>query len=476
LSTAAADTTEVAELRPPRGSEPDSAATGHVLAASAFLALGAVLWLAALVAARFPALLPLSYGRWRPMAMIALLLGWLVLGLSAGIYYVLPRLTGAPLAGERLANLGLVGSVAVFGGAIVLVGLGLGDGREPFSLPWWWDLPVMAVLAVPAVVTVASLRRRRENIVYPTLWFVAAGTTWLPVLYLVTNLPGLRSLAVTLGDFVFSAGFIHVWGLGVATGLAYYVVPKASEQPLANRQLAGVGFWSLVLAGVWSGAAQTVGTALPEWLPGIAAVFALALPVAAAANAFNIAWTIGPQWRTIGDQPILAAAAGGSVLAVVAAVLTSAASFRSAGVLVGFTMFWEGVGYLMLFGAIGLLFAAFAWQAVPNLVGRAVERRRAARTVRRLLTAVPATSALLVAAGLATGYSWTGGAYTGFFVGPGAGWSEAAGPGNILVGLAILTGLVALLAELGLAASVYRALTSGRVVAQEVLVAEVGDE
>jgi cbb3-type cytochrome oxidase subunit 1 len=297
-------------------SAPDSAATRYLFASTAFLALGAVLALGALVSMRFPGLFPISLGRLRPMAMIALLLGWLVPGMAAGLFYALPRLTGTPLRGDGRANAALPAIIAVVLGGIAIVLLGWGDGRAPFALPWWWDIPVLGLLSVPFLIVAGSLRDRREEVVYPTLWFAVAGVVWLPALYLIGNLPELSSVATALSDLVFEAGFISVWGLGVATGLAYYVVPKASGQPLANRQLARVGFWSLLFGGVFMGPAQLVAGPAPEWLQGVAAVLGLAFPIGALANTTNLALTIGPEWRDIGSRPVLLAAMAGSGLEV----------------------------------------------------------------------------------------------------------------------------------------------------------------
>lgn len=453
------------------GAKPDSAATRHLFTSTAFLGVGALLWLASLAAMRFPGLLPISAGRLRPMAMIAVMLGWLVLGLAAGIYYLLPRLTGAPLRGETVANLALAASVGVFVVAIVLVGLGFGDGREPLAIPWWWDLPVLGVLCVPALVTLRSLGERREPTVYPSLWFLVAGVTWLPVLYVAGNLPGLRSIANALGDLAFTGGFLHVWALGVGTGLAYYIVPKASGQPLANRQLARVGFWSLLFGAVWMGPVQLVAGPAPEWLQGVASVLGLAVPVASIANAVNLALTVGPEWRNIGRRPILAAAVAGSGMAAIAGIVTAIAGFRSAAVLLAFTPFWEGVIYLLLFGAVILLFAAFAWLAIPTLVGRMIDSQvRASRIVRRTTFASGGAFLLLVLSGLAAGYGWTGAAYSGLVENVGEGWRQTSGLSGVLFGIAILFGFLGLLAQLGLCLSIYRSLTSGRATIQEVLV------
>lgn len=450
---------------------PDSAATRYLFTSTAFLGLGAVLWLAALVSVRFPGLFPVSLGRLRPIALIALLLGWLVLGLTAGIFYVLPRLTGVVLSRERLANFGLIPSVGVVLVGMVIVLLGFGDGREPFALPWWWDVPTLGMLSLPALVVFASLRQRREESVYPTLWFVSAGVLWLPLLYLIGNLPGLRSLGTGLADLVFSAGFLNVWALGVATGLAYYVVPKASGQPLANRQLARVGFWSLLFGAVWMGPAQLVAGPAPEWLQAVASVLGLALPIGAIANTVNLAMTIGPEWKNIVRKPVLLSAMMGSGLGALATVTAAIAGFRSAAVLVGFTIFWDAVLHLLVFGAAGLLFAAFAWQAVPNLVGRALRSEtRAIRLVQRAGLTAAWVAVLLSLAGLITGYGWAGAAFSGLVDNSGAGWAELLVVPSVLTGLAALIAVAGTWYTIGLALSIYSSLTSGRPTVQEVLV------
>ena len=456
--------------------EPGRAATAHLLVSAAFLAGGSLLWLGSLAAVAFPRLLLIPHGQLRAMAAIALWLGWLVPGLAGGVYYLLPRLTGAPLPRQRLALIALPALVGLVLVGMVVVGLGWGDGREPLGLPLWLDLPVLALLLVPAIVTLSALSGRREESLFPSLWFAFGATVWLPGLYLAASFPGLNPLAATLADLTFGSGFLHVWGLGLATGLAYYAVVKASDQPLANRQLARVGFWSLLFGAVWSGPAQLVAGPQPEWLQAVAAVLGLALPVAALANATNFAQTIGPRWGALREEPVLAAAMWGGLLGVVATVATALAGFRSAAVLVSLTAFSEGVVYLLMLGAIPLLFASFAWHALPNLVGRAVDRKKAAVVSRRLVLYPSLTALLLMLAGIAAGYSFAGGAFTGSYVAAGEGWGQAMGLADLLFGLALITGIGAFFGQAGLALSLYRALTSGRATLQEVLVTRVVED
>jgi cbb3-type cytochrome oxidase subunit 1 len=267
---------------------------------------------------------------------------------------------------------------------------------------------------------------------------------------------------------MFTAGFVNVWAVGLATGAAYYVVPKVSRQPLANRQLARVGLWSLLFGGVWMGPAQLAAGPQPDWLGAVAAVLGLALPISSLATTTNLAMTVGSKWPEIWRQPVLASALAGSGLITLGSLFAALAGFRSARVLVGFTVFWEGVGVLLLAG-IALLFAAFAWQAVPNLVGRSVDDP-VSKVIRRLSLGGVGTGFLLALSGYTAGISWSGAAFTGAFDSIGAGWSSGMGLAGILSGLALAVSIYLVWGLVTLALSIYRALTSGRATVQEVLV------
>ena len=124
----------------------DRVAATHLLVGAGFLALGGLLEVLALFALRFGSLSPVSYGRLEPMANLALMIGFLVITLVGGIYYVLPRLTGARLRSPSLARLGLLALVVLVAAGIVVIAIGLGDGSQPLGLPWWLDLPLALVL------------------------------------------------------------------------------------------------------------------------------------------------------------------------------------------------------------------------------------------------------------------------------------------------------------------------------------------
>lgn len=451
--------------------QPDSAAMAHVLVGTIFLALGAVLAALALISLAFPAFLPLGYGILRAMAMLSALVGFATLVLVGGSYFVLPRLTGAHLWGERLAWGGLFVIAATTAAGLIVVGAGFGDGGEPFALPWWVDLPLLAGLAVPALVALQTLRHRTEPRTYVSVHFIVTALVALPLVYLAGNIPGLDPVPGTIADLFSSAAYVIVL-VFLGVGLIHYSIVKSGNRPLAGRQLVQVAYWSILFGAGWFGVSQMAGGPVPTWLAAVAAVLGLGFPVGMLAATGSVVATLAGGWgEEEGIDPLSAAATAGTGFGLVIAVLASIAGFRSAAVLVAYTTFWEGIVYGLVFGVIPLLAGAFLFQSLPPMSGRILfSADQARRFIRLTLIGAGSLTALLVVAGVVTGYTWAGGAFTGAFVAVGEGWATASGPGLVFVGLAAAAGLITAWANLSLASLVFRTLTRGRATTQEVLV------
>ena len=138
-----------------------------------------------------------------------------------------------------------------------------------------------------------------------TLWFVMGGVAWLPLLYLAYSagsLPFVGSLAAEYSELFFSAGFVTLWVFTVGSGLFYYTLVKELDIPLASRQLASVGFWSLGFAAAWWGSAQLVFGPGPGWIDAVSAALGLAFPIGALANAANASLTLQGHWERVAGQ------------------------------------------------------------------------------------------------------------------------------------------------------------------------------
>jgi cbb3-type cytochrome oxidase subunit 1 len=462
------------------GADEDRVAAAHFLIGAVFLVLGGLFELFALFALRFGGLSPMSMGRLEPMANLALMIGFLVISLLGGVYYVLPRLTGAPLRSVAMARGGLWLLVVVVLAGLGALGFGFGDGQDPFGLPWWLDLPLLLALSLPALNTLATIARREEKRTYVTLWFVMGGVVWLPLLFaanLIGTLPFASSLASTYSGLFLSAGFVTMWVFTVGTGLFYYTLVKEVDVPLASRQLAVVGFWSLGFAAIWWGVAQLVFGPGPGWVDAVAAALGLAFPIGALANASNVSLTLQGHWDRVPERPGVSAGVVGTFFGVVVAVMASLASFRTIGSVTALTSFWEAIEYACLLGVGPLLVAGVSFQAMPRLTGRAMRSTDRARSFLRLtLIGVGGVLVTMAAAGIVSGYSWLAGPNSAAYTDVGDGWAAGAGAAEPLMLLAFVFSIIAFLGQYAYAAVVIGTVTSGTAVPQEVLVYESSDE
>jgi cbb3-type cytochrome oxidase subunit 1 len=452
----------------------DRVAVAHFLVGAVFLVLAGVLQLLALFALRFGGLSPISYGRAESMANVTVMLGFLVLTFTGGIYYVLPRLTGARLWRSDLAYLGLLGVSGLVVLDVLAIVFGFGEGRPPFGLPWWLHLPMLAVLVIPFTVTIMTIRRREETLSFVTLWFVIGGSAWLPLLYFVYaagHLPFVSALGQAYSDLFFSGGFVTLWVFTVGSGLFYYTLVKELDIPLASRQLASVGFWSLGFAAAWWGSAQLVFGPGPGWIDGVSAALGLAFPIGALANAANASLTLQGHWEELGDKPGVVSGVVGLYLGVAVSVLAAFAAFPSVGSVTALTAFWEGIEYAALYGVGALLAAGIVFEAMPRLAGRELASFDRPRSFTRLtLIGVGGVAVSMIAAGLVSGYSWVAGSNSSAYIDAGEGWAAGAGAADVLLLVAFVFGIVAFLGQLAYAGTVIGTVTIGRAVPQEVLV------
>jgi cbb3-type cytochrome oxidase subunit 1 len=456
------------------GADEDRVAAAHFLVGALFLVLAGALELLALFSLTFADLSLVSFGRLESMSNIAIMIGFLVVSLTGGVYYVLPRLTGARLWRKELALTGLLLTSGLVVVDLLAVVLGLGEGRQPFGLPWWLHLPMLAALAIPMAVTMMTLRNREEKRSFVTLWFVIGGVTWLPLLYLAYfagDLPFVSALGETYADLFFSAGFVTLWVFTVGSGLFYYTLVKELDIPLASRQLASVGFWSLGFAAAWWGTAQLVFGPGPGWIDGVAASLGLAFPIGALANASSASVTLQGHWEELGDKPGVVSGVIGLYLGVAVAVLASFASFPSIGSVAALTAYWEAIEYASLFGVGVLLSAGIVFEALPRVSGREIRTFDRPRSFNRLtVIGVGGVMISLLAAGLVSGYSWVAGSNSAAYIGVGEGWAAGAGAADVLMLFAFGFGIIAFLGQLAYAATVVGTIFNGRPVPQEVLV------
>ncbi len=459
----------VAETQLNQASSTDATALRHMLLGVAFLIVAILATLIATIKGVFPSLLDSSgfwsYGRIRPMATTLTVFGWLTPTMIGAAYYLVPRLSGAPLKLPRIAELNLWFLAAVVVAATASVGLGMGDGYELFEFPFWADIALTVALVVPSGIAAISLRGRFGTTPSTPLLYLTAALLWLAALAVVVNLPGLD---ISLVSAFTTSGVHFLWIGGASLAVAFYLVPHLTDRSLAGAQLARAGFWALALAGAAAGYGRFTHGPAPDWLETAAIVLGMILVISAIAAFSSVMSTLRDR---ASSPPALRFAVAAVVGLVPAMVVSAVAGFRSVAAVVGLTAWWDGTSFLILFGVGGWATAALVYTAVPRLLGRRLfSETLAAWHLRLTMVGVGATSVFLWFTGLVSGLTWAGGNYSGTSAATGEGFATTLESVSALWYL-VLVGV--LITAAGLAVHVFvvvRTLTSGRPANREVLV------
>lgn len=451
------------------------AAAAMMLIACLFLAAGAaflsLLMIKLAVPVLFDAAAPFSYGRLRPAAYNLLVYGAGGALTQAAAYYLLPRLAGAPLRGERAAllNGGVYAGLVAVGSALVM--LRGPSGTELSEFPPVIDWLLAACMLTTALLATDVVRRRTETGSYVTLSYVTAAVWWYPILYVIGSLPGLVGIGTFLQAGLVSAGMLTVAFPAAALGAAYFTVMRDSGRPLFSGGLARAGFWTLAGAGLLAAPVRYMSGPAPAWMEAAATTAAMGLGLSALAVAVNLAMTLHGGWEEAKHRPALSVTMAGVMSYAAVIGLTGLSGFRSTAAAVGLTAWWEGLDLGLALVAVPLLGTGFILYAFPRLTGREVFAPRTVRAGMLLtLWGGGAACGLLLIAGLVTGLSWNWANAAGALRNTGAGF------GAVLDGVAplfTLTAGAAMAAAVGvglLAWSVLRTYVSGEAAPVEVLV------
>ncbi|MDH3500400.1 MAG: cbb3-type cytochrome c oxidase subunit I [Acidimicrobiia bacterium] len=455
-------------------SAPDSAAQRHLIAAIAFLAIGALFVLFASVKLAFPTVFDQAafagYARLRPMALNLLVHGFGFLLITSISYYLLPRLTGTRLPFESIANANLfvaAGAVAV---GVVLVGAGVNTGNDLAEFPLWLDVIFFLSTLVPAVVVTMAIIKRRENTIYPSLAFLAAAQLIYPWLYLVGNLWRLAGVGMQLQNTFMVGGLVTVVLPAGAIAGIYYLVPKDADRPLYSRQLAMAGFWTLLFTGLASGQTRFAGGPSPDWLDTVGAVLSLGLLVTALTVAANVWYTIEGAWEKVQGSPALRLTVAGVAMHLAVTILLAVQGFRAVAAIVGLTIWYDALLIATMLGSMTLLAAGFAYHAYPRMSGRDVYSGSAAdRHLKLTLWGIGLASAAGVLTSLVIGMTWTSNVVSGAATNFGDGFITSMGGVRTLLTLNTLPMLVGVLGALMFALNFSRTVTTGGITTSEVL-------
>jgi cytochrome c oxidase cbb3-type subunit 1 len=239
----------------------------------------------------------LVFGRIRPIHVNLVLFGFVTPGLLGAAFYYVPRLLRTELYSEKLGVVTVLAWNFTLVFVVISLALGYTQGREYAEMIWPIDIMIVAAFSLVFVNLIMTVARRKEPILYVSVWYVCAGIILTAVTFSLGNViwrPSSGSL-VGIPDAILLWFYGHnVFGLlltPLSAGVAYYVIPRACRAPLYSHTLSLFGFWSLLVVYTHIGTHHLLQVPVPTWLKVISIVDSVAMVIPVMAFLINIWYT-----------------------------------------------------------------------------------------------------------------------------------------------------------------------------------------
>ena len=348
-----------------------------LLAAAFWLVFAPTVGVLVAVKFNFPAFLGnvswLSFGRLRPVHVMGVIFGGFTTAIFGLTYFIVPRLCGVRMYRESwsraiywLWNVGL---------ALGLASLPAGQnlGIEAGEFPLWVSIPVEIVFIMISIQVVMTITRRREQRIYVSLWYLAAGYIWTVFNYafghflLPYSMPGVNNAAMH-GLYIHYV--VGLWITPAGLAVIYYFLPLAAERPLYSHKLSHIGFWSLAFFYPFVGTHHYIYSPIPYWTQTIAIVTSMMLIIPVWTVIQNFYGTFVTNWRRFQESYTAKFLIVGAFAYLIGCLQGSVEALREVQRLTHFTDFVIAHSHVTVFGTFILWVTAGMYYVIPRLAGR----------------------------------------------------------------------------------------------------------
>jgi cytochrome c oxidase cbb3-type subunit I len=378
--------------RPILPDEPDNAATAFLVAALVWFLVATGIGLLWMALQLFPDLLTLrlqmptfsgvltfelspattNSGFWN-----ALVYGWLGNAGLGAVLFISPRLLGQRLVGEGMAS-----------GAAALWNIGLLAGLAAIYVPQVaatgmlteFPLPVDGVLLLALLLANGAFWRTvlasAERLPYVSIWYFGVALLALLGLYGLATLASfspfvkLPDVAAALVNAFYGRALETLCLSGLAIGTLYYVIPRATGNPLYSGGLAMLAWLVWLGFSTLAPLATLVDASVPFAITQIGNVATFLLVLPAFLVVANLLLSLSGRWVLVLSPGTVPFALVALTFLVATALLEAIGSLGSVRALVGSTEWGVGVRLFDLLGTATLAFLALADHAFPRLLRR----------------------------------------------------------------------------------------------------------
>ena len=311
----------------------------------------------------------LTFGRLRPIHVNGVIWGAFSTIFIGLCFYIVPRLTGVRLWGERWSylllwiwNLNLAASVA-------FLALGHNRGWEAGELPRVNVVVILLGLALLTTQLLMTIRNRRQTELYVSLWYLIAAFVWTDVNLILLllgpyHIPGINNAAwhglyihYVVGLWITPAGYV----------LIYYFLPASVRNPIYSHKLSLIGFWSLAFFYPFVGIHHYLYSPIADWAETIAIVSSMMLIIPVWTVLQNFFGTVTGRWRELGRNLPAKFLVVGSLMYLIGCFQGSISALRSVQQPTHFTDFVIAHSHLTIFGTFIMWAVAGAIYVWPRL-------------------------------------------------------------------------------------------------------------
>jgi len=311
----------------------------------------------------------LTFGRIRPMHVNLVAYGWCSLSGIGAALWLIPRLLKTRLVGSNYAIAGAgLWTVGVFLG-VVSIALGYSEGLEWLEFPWQIDIFLVVGGALVGFPLWMTLLNRQVKHLYVSVWYIAAAFLWFPVLFLISNIPGLHfGVEQATMNWWFGHNVLGLWFTPIALATAYYLIPKILGKPIYSYNLSLLGFWSLAFFYSQVGGHHLIGGPVPSWLITISIVQSMMMIIPVFAVTVNLHMTVLGHFKAVVYSPTLRFIVIGTMMYTLASLQGSIEALRSVNSVTHFTHFTVAHAHLGLYGFFSMIMFGAIYFIMPRVM------------------------------------------------------------------------------------------------------------
>lgn len=344
-----------------------------ILSATFWLILGSLFGVVASFKFNFPDWLnwaqPFTFGIIRPLHLNTVIYGWVSMVAMGVAIWLMPRLLKTKLVGQTYVKNGThLWNIGVVAGTLALW-TGWTDGLEWLEYPWQIDLIFVVAGALIGFPVFLTLKERKVDHLYVSVWYIGAAFIWFPILFLIANIPYVHfGVEHAIVNWWFAHNVLGLWLTPFGLGAAYYFIPKVLGKPIHSYQLSLLGFWSLALFYSQVGVHHLIGGPVPTWLVTLSIVTSVMMIIPVFAVAVNHHMTMVGHFRALKYSPTLLFIVPGAMMYTIVSFQGSLQSMRWLNEITHFTHATVAHAHLGVYGFVSFIMFGSVYFIMPRIL------------------------------------------------------------------------------------------------------------